>query len=537
MHDAQDILSSAASNYDVKRLFVGTGLAALICILSLFALPSLRPISSSGLYYFLTLVLYAVLMFASSYVEEEHNFWYWITSGWFFLLFLLSTRKSQSSIIILHPALVLLVIHRVIRRWNQTGQKYSGAPDIVTSGVFHGANSLFLWVLIGATYLDVTNRISKHIARSVVTLSNPLYRKQVDPQPLDHHRATGTLIALPLCGTAFVFKLAFTAKDAPELTYAITPSLMAWVEALDLVNLARTVFAGIALVFAWITFAEYQRSVRRAQRNVRGQGGTLTPFDTGRGSANAATDLANAFFDLLTLFLLTQTKSQNVPLYLLFRFQVFFLCKLPSLQSASPPTPPDSRAYTTPAHLNLTPTQTTLTSLLLAQTSFFALGLNNSISSVDLSNAYNGVSGYNVLAVGLLVFLSNWAGPVYWSVAGVLLLGGTGEAKKSKATKGQQGRSWVQEEHAHLATLAGPKAGDGERKSGQGVWARHVSLLTLFTGVMLVSVMAACTALRTHLFIWTVFSPKYLFAMAWGVAWHLGVTIGLGSLVSWLGGW
>jgi ethanolaminephosphotransferase len=174
---------------------------------------------------------------------------------------------------------------------------------------------------------------------------------------------------------------------------------------------------------------------------------------------------------------------------------------------------------------------------LLAQTSFFALGLNNSISSVDLSNAYNGVSGYNVLAVGLLVFLSNWAGPVYWSVAGVLLLGGTGEAKRSKATKGQQGRSWVQEEHALLATLAGPKAGDGERKSGQGVWASHVSLLTLFTGVMLVSVMAACTALRTHLFIWTVFSPKYLFAMAWGVAWHLGVTIGLGSLVSWLGGW
>lgn len=118
----------------------------------------------------------------------------------------------------------------------------------------------------------------------------------------------------------------------------------------------------------------------------------------------------------------------------------------------------------------------------------------------------------------------------------MLLLNGSREAKKNKAPKGQ-GRSWVQEEHAHLATLAGPAAKEGQAEPGRGVWASHVGLLTLFTGVMLVGVMAACTALRTHLFIWTVFSPKYLFAMAWGVAWHLGVSIGLGSLVSWLGGW
>ena len=274
MHDAQEIMSSAASNYDVPRLFIGTGFASLICILSFFALPSLRPLSSAGLFFFLTLTLYAVLMFASSYVEEEHNFWYWITSGWFFLIYLLDTRKRTGNTTLFHPALAILILHRVIRRWNQTGQKYSGAPDVVTSGIFHGNNSLFLWVLIGATYLDVTNRVSRHIARSVVGLSNPLYRKQVDPQPLDHHRVTGTLITLPLCGTAFIFKLAFTVKDAPELTYAITPSLMAWVETLDLVNLARTVFGGVALAFTWIVFAEWQRSSRRAKRGVKSQGGT-----------------------------------------------------------------------------------------------------------------------------------------------------------------------------------------------------------------------------------------------------------------------
>ncbi|KAF2999396.1 major facilitator super transporter protein [Curvularia kusanoi] len=416
MHDAQDIMSSAASNYDVPRLVLGAALALLICMLSFFTLPSLRPFSSTGVYYFFTLALYAVLMFASSYVEEEHNFWYWMTSGWFFYLFIYSVRNKRTSAWAPHSAIMVLGLHRVIRRWNQTGQKFAGADDIVTSGIFHGNNSILLWILIGVTYLDISNRISKHIARTVVGLDQPAYRKLEDPQPSDQHLIAGTLISLPLIGTAFVFKLAFTAKDAPELTYGIATVVMAWVEEMDLVGLARIVFGGITLVFSWTIFAEYQRSARRAQHNAKGCG-----------------DLATAFFDLFSLFLLTQTKAQNIPLYLLFRFQLTLL-----------------------SQLGLTSTQSTVTSLLLGQTSFFALGLNNSISSIDLSNAYNGVSGYNILAVGLLVFLSNWAGSVYWSIAGVLLLGDYSSIKKSAkaAQAAKKQRSWVQQEHDYLRKQA-----------------------------------------------------------------------------------
>jgi ethanolaminephosphotransferase len=75
------------------------------------------------------------------------------------------------------------------------------------------------------------------------------------------------------------------------------------------------------------------------------------------------------------------------------------------------------------------------------------------------------------------------------------------------------------------------------RKDGGREWTKHVALLTFWTGVMLTAVMAACTALRQHLFIWTVFSPKFLFAMAWGVAWQVGVTVGFGGLAWWLGTW
>ena len=76
-----------------------------------------------------------------------------------------------------------------------------------------------------------------------------------------------------------------------------------------------------------------------------------------------------------------------------------------------------------------------------------------------------------------------------------------------------------------------------EVRKGTREWSGHVAVLTFWTGVMLASVMGACTALRQHLFIWTVFSPKFLFAMAWGVAWQGGVTVGVGGLVWWVGSW
>lgn len=41
--------------------------------------------------------------------------------------------------------------------------------------------------------------------------------------------------------------------------------------------------------------------------------------------------MAVALFDLFTLFLLTQTKAHNIPLYLLFRLQFFFLSKFPPI--------------------------------------------------------------------------------------------------------------------------------------------------------------------------------------------------------------
>ncbi|KAF2731244.1 GPI ethanolamine phosphate transferas-like protein 2 [Polyplosphaeria fusca] len=494
---AQEIMSSTASNYDVPRLVFGTALAFLSVVLSVLAIrPDIRNPSFSGLFYTLTLILYTVLMFASSYVEEEHQFWYWLTSAYFFALFLSSVQKQWLPWPILHPAVMLLVVFRIARRWNQTGQKYAGAPDIVHSGVLEWGNNIVLWSLVGAAYMDNTIRLSRHVARSIANYWN------ADAEDGESERFMGTMAVLPSGVTAFIFKLAFTARDAPELVRWPNPDMMHWLESVDLVLFARMVFGGLGLSAAWLIYAEWRKS--RSPKHVKGSGA-----------------LALSLFDTLTLILLTQTRTSSLPLYLLFRLTTFFLTHL---STYSPST-------------SLSPTTITTTTLLLTHTSFFLLGNTNSISSIDLSNSYNGVAGYNISLVGLLLFVSNWAGPIYWSLAGLILLGAHGSRAHNIDVSEMDARDWIAEERAHLVRLADAEKEKGERRTGWGAWRRHVALLTLGQAAAAVAVMGACTVLRTHLFIWTVFSPKFLYAMAWGTGFHLGVTVGVGGGFWWVGGW
>lgn len=217
----------------------------------------------------------------------------------------------------------------------------------------------------------------------------------------------------------------------------------------------------------------------------------------------------------MTLLLATQTRTTNVPLLLIFVAQ---LSLLRLIQSSSPNT--------------LSPFQTTVTTLLLGQTSFFALGNSNAISSIDLSNAYNGVSGYNVLMVGILLFLGNWAGPIWWACGGVVMLTPPPSVPEASADGNDGVRAWVKAERAALRESVQDRSAKlaAEQESHPTPFFSFVAILTIFTAASLLAVQAACMALRTHLFIWTVFSPKYLYAMAWSLASHLGISLGLGSI-------
>lgn len=169
---------------------------------------------------------------------------------------------------------------------------------------------------------------------------------------------------------------------------------------------------------------------------------------------------------------MTQSRATNIPLFLLFRAQASIISRC-----------------------GLSGVEATINSILMQHMAFFAFGGSNAISSVDLSNAYNGVSDYNVVVVGLLTFISNWAGPTWWISATALVL---------------------QQDHSTSVV----KATD------------RIALLTFNTAFSLMSVMAACTMLRTHLFVWTVFSPKFLYSIVWAVVNHIGLNLLAASSLS-----
>lgn len=323
---------------------------------------------------------------------------------------------------------------RVIRAWNQTGQKHASRPDIAR-GIFP-THSHLLWSLVMVAYTLVWGRM---LHRRRARFPRPLY----------------LLLATVVCITGFAFKVSFTAADAPELLGGMQRSQMAVLGSPDLVMQARAIFLGLALLCTEIFLPGSAGTPGKDQR--------FQTRSRNKSSENHVTAQLQALQGVLSLFLMTQSRVTNIPLFALFELQMqtFF-------------------------SMNLSPSEIGLTSIILQYTSFFSFGGSNAISSIDLSNAYNGVADYNVAAVGVSTFCSNWAGPIWWTFATMLLLS----------------RSQL---HRH-----DPFTG-------------FYLFSTVFVANAALYVMLACTALRTHLFVWTVFSPKYLYTIAWSLGQHLCV--------------
>jgi ethanolaminephosphotransferase len=230
---AQEVMSRTASNYDVSRLVLGlliTGIAGLLVFPATYKECSRH--RSSGLFLMLMVIIYGVMMFASSYVEEEQQFWYWICSGWIFFLHIKSVSSAK-----LIPSkrfgslaswsiILLAISQRLLRRWNQTGQKFAAEPDIART--FFARHPNIFWVLLILTYLDA----GRYLVRSI---------------PVSGIMRLGALVPVVL---AFTFKLHFVASESPELfdeTF-IAPVVKKWPYSLSLVLHARLVFYGLAVI-------------------------------------------------------------------------------------------------------------------------------------------------------------------------------------------------------------------------------------------------------------------------------------------------
>ncbi|KAJ9635272.1 uncharacterized protein PV06_09319 [Exophiala oligosperma] len=435
LYKAQTLLSGTASNYDLTIMQAGVAMATLalgLCLPSF--IPSLLQSGVDGIILGFTMLVYIITMFASSYVEEEHQFWYWMLSAWLVVLFCKDARYYSSPSTLGGPmgTALAFIFLLATRRWRQTGQKYAGEPDLLIELVV--PNSWILWALVIITYTHLSRNLSSRVVKWMGA-------RQMSLLPI--------LISI----SAFLFKIAFTAADAPELlaTFPLLRPLVAFVSRYPLVSMARIVFLGLAHL---LSCSVYYEAPWQGIENLR--------------------EFLDAVQDVLSLFLVTQSRTVYIPLYLFFSLQVYLLRR--------------GRQYSV--------SEISILALLAQYASFFMFGGTNSIATIDLSNAYNGVSGYNVVAVGALTFVSNWAGPVWWAFAVCQL-------------------------------YSAPQL----RKGGVGMM---MTTTATFACVHTLAVMVACLVLREHLFIWTVFSPKYLYTAAWVVGQHTVVNmLAVGGLLWW----
>lgn len=151
----------------------------------------------------------------------------------------------------------LLAILRLVRRWNQTGQKFAGEPDIART--FFPAHNFVLWVAVSATFLDITYRLSQ---RGLRQLAPWLAR----------------LFSITMCLTAYLFKVTFTNAEAPELLRDIPIPMRRQLEHMPLLTLARAVFLGIGLALGYNGALEYWKKSNNNKPKDAGKGASAVPY-------------------------------------------------------------------------------------------------------------------------------------------------------------------------------------------------------------------------------------------------------------------
>lgn len=369
-----------------------------------------------------------------------------------------SSQKGHRIGIISNAA--MLVLFRILRRWTQSGQKWQGSHDI--SLALRDNPLIFMWPLILLTFQtlfnDLTNITFKNAGLSITA-----------------SRFCSAFLMINL----LLFKIAYTAQQDPELLnlpHQITAIYHAYIydyippwlassapSLADPTSIARLQFFSLALAWLFVS----SRTLLRPQ-----------PQQT-------------STHPLLVTLLLTQSRPAQIPTFLVFLCMNHFR-----------------------GHHHQSTTSTTMTQLLLGRASFFLLGGTNGVATIDLANAYNGITSYWPFFCGILCVLANWSGPFFWACAP------------------RTGIRGIRDSRAEVRLGNGEKK--LEKKSNEkgeemleavDAWVHECTLLTWWMSLEVVGVMLACVIHRQHLFVWTVFSPKFLYMGAWVCIWHLGVNV------------
>lgn len=476
----QEQLALAATNYNDHDMYAGLAMLVAAAVLSVglywnyYCYGTTSALVKHGAQMFaLATVVYAIHFHGSSLIEEEHHIW-WIGS------------VLATCVLGLNRWSVLTVLGmRLIKAWANTGQKHWLENKL---GLWLMANPDHLWLAVASTYIFVALLCFSQgnlVSALNFFLGGALARdfKQVG-------LLLGFILTFLTMTISFAFKLLQFWNDGHEIppwlrwlyywilsNNNINPHLHSAGEDKAAVAQVLVLVSNTAVYFMGLLVATVM-----AGGKAKGiKGGYLTVLT-----------------NFLTLYLIHHTRVEYIPM-----FAVYHLIKYAFTQGlAQQAADVDGRIV-----------KITVFTLAMANLLFFSLGFTNLLATVDLANAYNGVRLYNLYLVGLLTFVANYAGPLFWLVLSLQML-----YEPSRIVYGDVLPS-------DLVLVP---------KIRQNVFLVKQQITTMFYAVLAVSLVALCINLRFHLFIWTVFSPKVLFFGVWSLFVGQGIDLVVGELLMWI---
>ncbi|VVB10657.1 unnamed protein product [Arabis nemorensis] len=135
----------------------------------------------------------------------------------------------------------------------------------------------------------------------------------------------------------------------------------------------------------------------------------------------------------------------------------------------------------------------------------FALGNSNTLATIDVAGAFIGISSHSTILSGILMFMITYASPMLFLLSLVMYIGANLRNRSHSTVSAHQETSLGQILKLNLGfPCLVPLC-------------INSILLTAYTVVLLL--------MRNHLFVWSVFSPKYLYVCATTLCTYIGVCI------------